>query len=235
MASVANLQNAILRINGEFKRLPYFISTGKKEVLKNPIFKSIYPLVYEKGIDDEKLCDDIIQTINEQPNRIIKNKYPEIFSWLEGTIADEVLSIIKIYENREFANADTFNKVRKVLDWIMSYLYDYGLLAIKFNGANLNECSKFLGKSKLQDVVPVHIQRHLYSLVTIANEGSHRQHIDEEVKTNKAPFLVASTIFELLNVLTWLHQLPNDTEEKQTIEKLAGNLAFDLIHSNNKS
>lgn len=234
MASVASLQNAILRIKGEFKGLPYFISTGKTKVLDNPMFKSIFPLVYEKGIDDEKLCDDIIQTINEQPNRIIKNKYPEIFSWLEGTIADEVLSIIKIYENREFANADIFSKVRKVLDWIMSNLYDYGLLAIKFNGTNLSECSKFLGNSKLQDVVPVHIQRHLYSLVTIANEGSHRQHIDEEVKTNKAPFLVASTIFELLNVLTWLHQLPNDMEEKQTIEKLAANVAIDFVQSNNK-
>ena len=116
----------------------------------------------------------------------------------------------------------------------MSNLYDYGLLAIKFNGTNLNECSKFLGNSKLQSVVPVHIQRHLYSLVTIANEGSHRQYIDEEVKSSKAPFLVASTIFELLNVLTWLHQLPNDMEEKQTIEKLAANVAIDFVQSNNK-
>lgn len=234
VASVAGLQNAVLRIKEEFKELPYFISTGQPDLLSDNTFKSFFPVFYEKEVDDEKLCDDIIQTINEQPNRIIKNKYPEIFSWLEGTIADEVLSIIKIYENREFANADTFNKVRKVLDWIMSYLYDYGLLAIKFNGTNLSECSKFLGNSKLQSVVPVHIQRHLYSLVTVANEGSHRQHIDEEVKTNKAPFLVASTIFELLNVLTWLHQLPNDMEEKQTIEKLAANVAIDFVQSNNK-
>ena len=187
VASVAGLQNAVLRIKEEFKELPYFISTGQPDLLSDNMFKSIFPVFYEKEVDDEKLCDDIIQTINEQPNRIIKNKYPEIFSWEEGTIADEVLSIIKIYENREFANADTFNKVRKVLDWIMSYLYDYGLLAIKFNGTNLSECSKFLVNSKLQDVVPVHIQRHLYSLVTIANEGSHRQHIDEKVKSSKAP------------------------------------------------
>lgn len=234
VASVAGLQNAVLRIKEEFKELPYFISTGQPDLLSDNTFKSFFPVFYEKEVDDEKLCDDIIQTINEQPNRIIKNKYPEIFSWLEGTIADEVLSIIKIYENREFANADTFNKVRKVLDWIMSYLYDYGLLAIKFNGTNLAECSKFLGNSKLQSVVPVHIQRHLYSLVTVANEGSHRQHIDEEVKSSKAPFLVASTIFELLNVLTWLHQLPNDMEEKQTIEKLAANVAIDFVQSNNK-
>lgn len=233
VASVTGLQNAVLRIKEEFKELPYFISTGQPDLLSDNTFKSFFPVFYEKEVDDEKLCDDIIQTINEQPNRIIKNKYPEIFSRLEGTIADEVLSIIKIYENREFANADIFNKVRKVLDWIMSNLYDYGLLAIKFNGANLNECSKFLGHPNLQSVVPVHIQRHLYSLVSIANEGSHRQHIDEEVKTNKAPFLVASTIFELLNVLTWLHQLPNDMEEKQTIEKLAANVAIDFVQSNN--
>lgn len=232
--NVSNLQKAVMRIKEEFKELPYFISTGQPDLLSDDMFKSFFPVYYEKEVDDEQLCQDIIKTTNDQPNRIIKNKYPEIFSWLDGSIADEVISILKIYENREFTNADTFNKVRKILDWIMGNLYDYGVLAIKFTGANLNECSKFLGHPKLQSIVPVHIQRHLYSLVSIANEGSHRQHINEEVKTGKSPFLVASTIFELLNVLTWFHQLPQSVEEKQNIEKLSANIAFELLQSNNK-
>lgn len=232
--NLGNLQKAVMRIKQEFKELPYFISTGKDKTLKDNIFKEIFPTYYEKHVDDEKLCQDIIKTIDAHPNRIIKNKYPELFSKLESPIAEEMLSILKIYEARDFSNADVFNKVRKILDWIMTSLYENGLLAIKFTGANLNDCSKFLGNSKLQAYVPVYIQRHLHSLVTIANEGSHRQTIDEEVKTGKAPYLVASTIFELLNVLTWLYELPTEKEEKEKMEKIAINIAYETNKSNNK-
>lgn len=234
VANIGSLQKAVMRIKEQFKDLPYFISTGQPDLLSDNTFKSIFPIYYEKEIDDEKLCQDIIKTIDAQPSRIIKNKYPELFAKLESPIAEETLSILKIYEARDFSNADIFNKVRKILDWIMTSLYENGLLAIKFTGANLNECSKFLGNSKLQTYVPVYIQRHLFSLVTIANEGSHRQTIDEEVKTGKAPYLVASTIFELLNVLTWLYKLPTDKEGKEKMEKLAVNIAFEAIQSYNK-
>lgn len=234
VANIGSLQKAVMRIKEQFKELPYFISTGQPDLLSDNTFKSIFPIYYEKEIDDEKLCQDIIKTIDAQPNRIIKNKYPELFSKLESPIAEETLSILKIYEARDFYNADVFNKVRKILDWVMPYLYKYGLLAIKFTGTNLNECSKFLGNKKLQEYVPVYIQRHLYTLVTVSNDGSHRQKIDEEVKTGKASYLVASTIFELLNVLNWLYDLPKEKEEKEKMEKLAANIAFEAIQSNNK-
>lgn len=228
MADVSNLQKAVMRIKEQFSDLPYFISTGQPGLLSNEMFKSLFPDYYEKNTDDEKLCQDIIKTIEDSPNRKIVNKYPELFKLLQSPIYEEMLSILKIHENREYNNADAFNKIRKVLDWIMQNLSDYGLLATPFNGSNLNDCSWFLGNNQLLAYVPVYIQRSLHSLVTIANEGSHRQTIDNAVKEGIAPYLVSSTIFELINVLIWMFQLPTDQKSKNKIDIIVTNLALEL-------
>jgi hypothetical protein len=146
-----------------------------------------------------------------------------------------MLSIIKIHENREFNNADVFNKIRKVLDWIMQTVSDYGLLATPFNGTNQNDCSRFLGNPKLNDYIPVYIQRNLFSLVTLANEGSHRLITDQAVKNGIAPFLVTSTIFELMNVLMWTLQLPRDQESIDKIDKIVSNLALEISQKTNRT
>ena len=234
VAKIGSLQKAVIRIKEQFSNLPYFISTGQPDLLSNETFKQFYPNYYEKNTDDEKLCQDIINTIKDTPNRQITDKFPELFSRLQSPIYEEMLSILKIHENREYSNADVFNKIRKVLDWIMKVISDYGLLATPFNGTNLNDCSRFLGNSKLNKYIPVYIQRNLFSLVTVANEGSHRQTIDQAVKNGIAPYLVSSTIFELLNVMMWMLQLPTNQESKDKIDLMVSNLALELSQKTNK-
>ena len=107
--------------------------------------------------------------------------------------------------------------MRAILDWLMVQLNEYGLLAVKHNGANLNACSVYLGKNELKDYVPVHIQRSMHSCVEICNNGSHRIEIFNTVQSNQAPFLVRSTVFELLNLLKWYYLLPRD---EACIEKM---------------
>ena len=51
-------------------------------------------------------------------------------------------------------NADIYNKIRKVLDWVMQYCYEIGLSQVEFTGTNLNDCSKFLGNTKLNKIIP---------------------------------------------------------------------------------
>lgn len=228
VANVGSLQKAVLRIKEQFHNLPYFISTGQPDLLSDDMFRSIFPVYYEKNTDDEKLCMDIVKVIEETPNRQLVNKYPELFSKLQSPIYEEMISIIKIHENREFNNADAFNKIRKVLDWVMQSVSDYGLLATPFNGTNLNDCSRFLGNTKLNPFIPVYIQRNLFSLVTLANEGSHRQVTDQAVKTGTAPYLISSAIFELINILLWYYQLPTDKESKNSVDSLVSNLALEL-------
>jgi hypothetical protein len=222
---VSNLQKAVLRIKEEFKDLQYFISTGQPDLISDAMFKSFFPVYYEKVTDDEKLCNDIIRSIEESPIRKIKERYSDIFSWVEPPIYEEMLSILQIVENGEKTNADVFNKVRKILDWIMTELNTYGILTIEFNGSNLSECSRFLASNDLQDYIPQYIQRQIHSCSAIANEGSHRRISDEDVKSGKAPYLIRSTVFELLNILIWMHQLPSDDAIRRKITEIALNIS----------
>ena len=62
-------------------------------------------------------------------------------------------------------------------------------------------------------IVPVYIQRSFHSAVTVSNEGSHRLRIDQDTKDGVAPYLIRSTVFELLNILIWLKTLSTEKEE----------------------
>ena len=223
VANVGSLQKAVMRIKAQFHDLPYFISTGQPDLLSNDMFSSIFPHYYEKNTDDETLCQDIIKTIEETPQRRIINKYSEVFSWLPTELYTEVIGILSVVENDETTDAKVFNSIRKVLDWTMRELQKYGILAINFTGTNLNDCSRFLALPELQEYVPQYMQRQIHSCCTIANEGSHRLVIDENVRTGVAPFLIRSTVFELLNILMWMHQLPIDDETRRKITNIAVN------------
>ena len=110
--------------------------------------------------------------------------------------------------------------MRAILDWLMVQLNEYGLLAVKHNGANLNACSVYLGKKELSDYVPVHIQRSMHSCVEICNNGSHRIEIFNYVQSGQAPFLIRSTVFELLNLLKWYNLLPRDAQSVAKMKAL---------------
>ena len=56
-------------------------------------------------------------------------------------------------------------------------------------------------------VIPIYIQRSIHSLVAITNPGSHRTVTDDDVAKGRAPYLLRSLIFEMLNVLHWCRKM----------------------------
>jgi len=226
---IKSLNKAITRINKEFD-VPFFISTGQPDYISDVLFESLFSGYYKKGTDDEKLCLDILKSVEEKAQRQIMNRYQEIFSWLPREMYGEVISLLTIIEKGDSRNTNVFNNIRKILDWIMTELNRYGILALDFNGSNLNDCSRFLSSNELQEFVPQYMQRQIHSCCTISNEGSHRLVADEDVRTGTAPFLVRSTVFELLNILMWMHQLPKDDA---TCRKIT-NIAFNLLSKTKK-
>lgn len=204
--------------------IQYFAFTGKAKYLKD-----------EKGFKEEYKCeifDKNYQTIEAEKrlremvsNHVIakiSNKYGKVFQ-LSSEIQMDLLHILMIVEDRETRNADVYNKIRKVLDWVMGYCYNIGLSQIEFSGSNLADCSRFLGSKEMGKIVPVYIQRSFHSCIEIANDGSHRLTIDKDTKDGAAPYLIQSTVFELLNILNWLKSLPIDEDsiaarEAQTAE-----------------
>lgn len=203
--------------------IEYFAFTGKGKYLDDVKgFKEEYQCeIFDKNFQGVEAEDYLRAIVDRHIIAKISGKYKPAFG-LSRDIQMDLLQILMILENHDYRNADVYNKIRKVLDWVMDYCYKIGLSQVEFTGTNLNDCSKFLGSPLMLEIIPAYIQRSFHSAVTIANEGSHRLKIDEDTKDGAAPYLVQSTVFELLNILVWLQTLgvneqDNDARRQRTL------------------
>ncbi len=194
--------------------IEYFAFTGKGKYLEDVKgFKEEYQCeIFDKNYQGLEAEEYLRKIVKRHIIAQISGKYKEVFE-LSGDIQMDLLQILLILENHEYRNAQVYNLIRKVLDWLMSYCYDIGLSPIEFKGTNLNECSKILGDRSMSRIIPAYIQRSIHSVVTIANEGSHRLTIDKDTKDGNAPYLIRSTVFELLNFIIWLKTLPTEDSD----------------------
>ena len=80
------------------------------------------------------------------------------------------------------------------------------------------ECSRILGQRYMEEIIPVYIQRAIHSCVEITNPGSHRSETDSDVRDNKAPYLVRSLIYNMLDILYWCRLLPPKDFRNTTIQ-----------------
>lgn len=209
--------------------IPFFVYSGQPDVLSDESFKASLAgrKLYKKNLDEEILLQDIIKEANKLPEVQIRHKYLDKIGDLPADIRTEMTDILSYVENDVTDKPDVFPKMRFVINWLMDRLNEYGLLAVKHNGANINACSVYLGKNELKEYVPIHIQRSLHSCVEICNNGSHRIEIFNIVQSGKAPFLIRSTVFELLNNLKWYYLLPRDEESIQKIKALVATVPPD--------
>lgn len=200
--------------------IPCFVYSGQPDYTSNAEFENYLngEKLYIKGSDDRILLEDIKKKADERLATQIRHKYLDSLKRrLPDNINMEITDILSYVENSVSDKPDVFPKMRTVINWLMDRLNEYGLLGVKHNGANINECSVFLGRKELSVFVPIHIQRSFHSCVTVCNNGSHRIEVFNAVQNGEAPFLVRSTIFELMNILGWYCGLPEDSE---TIERM---------------
>ncbi len=202
--------------------IPCFVYTGQPDYSSEAEFRNYLAdeRLYIKGDDDNQLIEDIKLAADQLPGTIIRQKYLDSVGKLPDNVSAELLDILSYVENNITDNPDVFPKIRVVINWLMDQLNDYGLLAVKHNGANINACSVYLGKKELKDIIPIHIQRSLHSCVDVCNNGSHRIEVFKTVQNGNAPFLIRSTVFELLNILRWYCSLPRDEESVNLIRSV---------------
>ena len=105
---------------------------------------------------------------------------------------------------------------------VMTRLYERGICSVKHDGSNLSECSRMLGQRYREELIPVYIHRAIHTCVDITNSGSHRAKPDEHVKDGKAPYLIRSLIYNMLDILYWCKNLPSEEERENTIRALNG-------------
>ena len=221
----------ILQLNAKTgEEFPCFVYSGQPDYTSNAEFENYLngEKLYIKGsADDDKLLEDIKTVANKRLSTKIRHKYLDEVGKLPDNVVEEMTDILAYVEKGITDKPDVFPKMRFVINWLMDCLNEYGLLAVKHNGANINACSVYLGKNELKEYVPIHIQRSLHSCVEVCNNGSHRIEIFNIVQSGKAPFLIRSTVFELLNNLKWYYLLPRDEESIQKMKALVATVPPD--------
>lgn len=191
------------------REVPYYIFTGQPDTASGSAFaEEHYEHYYEKDHDEEKLIEDIKRNADELEDTQIVHKYQVVFdTWPDAT--HDLLRILKTLENEDWQNNSILNDIRKIMTDVLKFLYKKGLCDVQCDGSNLAQCSKDIGQPYKELIIPVYIQRSIHSIVAITNPGSHRTVTDDDVAKGKAPYLLRSLIFEMLNVLYWCRKMGN--------------------------
>lgn len=217
---LAGLVYSVNRINElKYKRnIPYYIYTGQPDTASGTAFAEQYEgRYYEKDKDEDKLIADIKKNADQLEETQIVHKYQLVFdNWPESK--HDLIQILKAIEHEDWLDNSIFNAIRKILSDVVVRLYNCGYCSVEHDGSNLGECSKVLGDRNMSGIIPVYIQRSLHTCVEVTNPGSHRSECDSAVKDGKAPFLIRSLTFDLLNILYWCKDLPPDKDREKTIE-----------------
>lgn len=223
VAKTKGLQYSIGKINElKHKRdVPYYILTGQPDLKNSELFAETYGSYYEKALDEDRLIADIIKNADQLLDTQIIHKYKDVFDiWPERR--NEILGILRVLELLDTRNAACLNEIRKMIEDVMTRLNDAGILLGMWNGTNLSECSRHIGKLSVRGVdglgelIPIYIARSFHSLIDITNPGSHRTELETCVKDGRAPYVVQNTILELLNVLSWCKYLPLKEDREAT-------------------
>ncbi len=182
--------------------VPMFVFTGQPDLISNEMFENMVDKYYSKGDDDDQLIEDIISAADKQEETQIIHKHQTVFdAWPESK--HDLLRILKVLEKEDWQNNSVLNDIRKIMSDVMNKLYARGFCPVKHDGSNLGACSMEIGKRYMEEIIPVHVQRCIHSLVEVTNPGSHRTNIDADVASGKAPYLIRALIYEMLNVLCW--------------------------------
>lgn len=213
-ANFYTIERELLEFSHKYGEIPCFVYSAQPDYIGNAEFENYLGKrkLYKKGKDDDQLLQDIKKAADLRLSTHIRHKYLDYVGELPSKIIEEMTEIITYIENDFNNKPDVFPKMRFVINWLMDQLNDYGLLAVEHNGANISACSVYLGKKELEEYVPIHIQRSFHSCVEVCNNGSHRIKIFNTVQNGEAPFLIRSTVYELLNILKWYCSLSRDDE-----------------------
>jgi len=218
------------------KYLPTFILTGQEDKKENKDFDNTIGLIpkYFKGIDQNKLIDDIILECGKLEDTQLKHKYSKAFQICNEKYLNnesEILHLANILEeeNSQVLNKDAFTSIRKVMEKLFIKLHEFGVIPNKINDDGiLNQKSYFITGTHKEFILKqqFHIDKSAAFLITtllkITQDGSHiisRENalkIDDFVTSQQTQHLLKSSIHILFDILIYfkeyIDKLENSTE-----------------------
>lgn len=188
------------------RTIPYFISTGKPDLISDKNFRSLFGDYYEKAKDDERLIEDMKKAIENSDKAQILNRYKDVFDALSSLeIRNEVESLLMgIFLPMHYPAKDPnfkpvlhFNPLRQVLEYVFRACHKVGLIpdqCMAGTNINLNQCSLYLaGKNATKAgvkydgpgarIIPEHIESFIRSVLEFGNTHSHTVELSEEDQT----------------------------------------------------
>ncbi|MEI7504282.1 MAG: hypothetical protein WCJ61_13460 [Paludibacter sp.] len=193
---------------------------------------------YKKPIQRYELFDNLkkaIEAINS-PEWQIRNEYSDVFEvcsdkYIGGQNAGRLLKLLLSLKNKDNQNPIHFNSIRKVTEDIFEKLHQIGILPREQDNNGKIEKISFNGKSRFLSnlsIIPIYIQRNIHSVISITQDASHSKNnpgnemkstnlqVDVDIQSNKAPYLLHSTIYELLNILSWSKSFIDDNSKVES-------------------
>ena len=202
---VEGLRKAITHINQVSYRhkVPYFISTGQPDLMKDETFKQCFGRFYIKEKDDLKLIEDIKEQASKSTRFQVKSSYSDAIEQLKRIDPDSWCSekILDILEAMHFPekNIDPllyYNPLRQTLEYLFREANKVSIIPNEFIGkekddVNLNQCVQFLsgrnadwigirfGGAK-DYVVPAHIKDMMFQVLKLGNINSHSRTLSDD-------------------------------------------------------
>ena len=211
--------------------VPMFVFTGQPDLISNELFENMVDKYYSKGDDDDQLIEDIISAADLQEDTQIIHKHQTVFdAWPESK--HDLLRILKVLGKEDWQNNSVLNDIRKIMNDVMDRLNERGLCTVEHDGSNLNACSIMLCQPYMETIIPIYVQRAIHTCVAVTNPGSHRTKTDSDVKDGRAPYLIRSLIYNMLDILYWCKNLP--PKEFKEISLKAIEQAKDLYEKEKK-
>jgi len=197
--STKGLLKALMYLAEKHKEIPRFISTGKDKVKDNEMLKD--ERIYIKDIDDEKLFDDIRNTIDNIERFKIKSFYSnaiEQLRYINTWCSEKILDILEAmhFPEKKIDPLLYYNPLRQTLEYIFREANKVSIIPDEFIGkekddVNLNQCVQFLsgrnadwigirfGGAK-DYVVPAHIKDMMFQVLNLGNVNSHSRTLNDD-------------------------------------------------------
>lgn len=209
--STKGLLNAIKRLSEmpANKRVPYFISTGKDKVKENEMLED--ETIYRKGDDDERLIDDIRNTVDNIERFKVKILYKDVIEQFSKISSHASNVVLDIFESMHYPDSHPdfnpilyYNQLRQILEYVFRAANKVAIIPDKCisdsDEVNLNQCCHYLSGNCAKHleirygtegdrVVPKHIQDMMFLILSIGNINSHTSKLSEEDKCNLTNYI----------------------------------------------
>lgn len=177
---------------------------------------------YHKPDDYKLLLEDIQKAISNSLRRQLEKKYSEIFEFVGHAKKENLLEVMLSIAIGNTRSTSHMNRMRQVLEWLTKYLVDYGFLPEGSGLSDLRHYMVSLNDVGLDDIIPKYIRYTMQTCENVTQEGSHDGtrdgiQVSKALEEGRAPYLIESTLNNLLTILYWGMLLPTDEKGKNEL------------------